>query len=100
MRRCPVCNGATTCPEGQYLEVRPLEAGDVLYLGHGQEIPPGLRVTHRTKRALYALPVQKGPYRLLLVGTAQAGRIRAHYGVRPTWVGMARYAFWVIPAQG
>lgn len=34
---------------------------------------------------------------LHVVGTAQAGRIYAQYGVRGVWVGMTKYAFMVIP---
>jgi hypothetical protein len=26
-----------------------------------------------------------------------AGRIQAHYKVKPTWVGMTRYAFYIVP---
>ncbi len=104
MERCPVCNGATTCPAGRYTEVIPVEDGDITYLPNTQEnkdlawkleAEGTHRWTHTTGKNLYLLPTRKGDYRLLLVGSAQEGRIRRHYGVEGKWVGQCTYAFWV-----
>lgn len=100
MAKCPICGGSTKCPAGRYLEVRELEQGDVLILDKDVPLPPNYIATHRKAKGYYAVPLQKGGYRLLLVGTAQAGRIKAHYGAEGRWVGTTTYAFWVVDREG
>lgn len=101
--RCPICGGASTCPQGQYKEVLEVREEDILRLKPEEKVPAGYRVTHYRKREVYALPLRKTvnnrEYRLQLVGSAQRWRVQAHYGILPTWVGMVTYAFWAIPAH-
>ncbi len=96
--RCKICGGASTCPAGLYKRVREVEEGELRVFPQWQDVPPGWKVTHAKKRGYYALPVQVGEWELVVVGTAQASRVRAHYGISPRWVGQCRYAFYAVPA--
>jgi len=98
MKRCPICGGATTCPAGLYEEVLPARP----YLTTAKEPKEGHRAFPQGlgPRYYYLLPervvVEGKEYELEVVGTAQMGRIKAHYGVEGTWVKMTTYAFYVV----
>jgi hypothetical protein len=96
--RCQICGGASTCPAGLYKRVREVGEGEINIFPRWEDVPRGWKVTHAKKRGYYALPVQVGEWELVVVGTAQASRVRAHYGISPRWVGQCRYAFYAIPA--
>jgi len=99
MKRCPVCGGAFECPANDYLAVRPPRKDvEVIELPKGKDPGDGWVPTHHTKRTTtWVRKVADDGYLLHIVGTAQAGRIRAHYEVQGTWVGMTKYAFMVVP---
>jgi len=96
--RCRICGGASTCPAGLYKRVREVGEGEINIFPRWEDVPRGWKVTHAKKRGYYALPVRAGEWELVVVGTAQASRVRAHYGISPRWVGQCRYAFYAIPA--
>jgi hypothetical protein len=96
--KCKVCGGSFTCPANDYLAVRPPREGEVLQLSKDNNPGDGWVPTHFTKHTTtWVRKVTDDGYFLHIVGTAQAGRIRAHYGVAGTWVGMTKYAFFVMP---
>ena len=93
MARCEVCGGATTCPRGRYLKVRPPMEGEVLWLRPDEDPGPGWVRTHTRKREVcWVREVGFDGLRLQLVGSAQRGRIRAHYGAEGLWVGQCTFA--------
>jgi len=96
--KCKICGGAFTCPAGDYLAVRAPLPGEVLELSKDQDPGEGWAETHTTKHTrIWVKKVADDGYLLHVVGTAQAGRIWAHYGVKGTWVGMTKCAFYIIP---
>jgi hypothetical protein len=96
--KCKVCGGSFTCPANDYLAVRPPREGEVLELAKDKNPGEGWVPTHYTKRTrIWVKKKGDDGFVLHVVGTAQAGRIQAHYGVRGVWVGMTKYAFFVIP---
>ena len=96
--KCKICGGGFKCPANDYLAVRAPLPGEVLELSKDQDPGDGWAETHTTKHTrIWVKKVANDGYLLHVVGTAQAGRIQAHYGVKPTWVGMTKYAFFVIP---
>jgi len=96
--KCQVCGGAFKCPAGDYLAVRAPREGEILELSKDQDPGEGWVPTHFTKHTtIWVKRVGDDRLFLHIVGTAQAGRIRAHYGVAGTWVGMTKYAFFVMP---
>jgi hypothetical protein len=98
MAKCTVCGASFKCPEGVYLSVRPPREGEVIELPKGVEPGNEWAETHVTgKTRVWVKKVADDGYLLHVVGTAQAGRIYAHYGVRGTWVGMTKYAFFIVP---
>jgi hypothetical protein len=98
MAKCGICGGAFTCPKDDYLSVRAPREDEVLVLPKDQYPGDDWAETHITGRTkTWVRKVARDGYLLHIVGTAQAGRIYAHHGVRGTWVGMTRYAFYVIP---
>ena len=96
--RCEICGGASTCPAGLYKRVREVEEGELRVFPRREDVPPGWEVTHAKKRGYYALPARVGEWELVVVGSAQASRVRAHYGISPRWVGQCSYAFYAVPA--
>jgi hypothetical protein len=96
--RCEICGGASTCPAGLYKRVREVEGEELRVFPRREDVPPGWRVTHAKKRGYYALPARVGEWELVVVGSAQASRVRAHYGISPRWVGQCAYAFYAVPA--
>lgn len=95
MGRCETCGGATTCPGGRYtIALRP----DDGYVRNTEKVDglPGWTRTHIDKFGRWFVK-DEGPdgTRLQLVGSAQARRIEAHYGVEPRWVGQCTYAVYV-----
>jgi len=96
--KCKVCGGSFTCPANDYLAVRPPREGEVLELSKDNNPGDEWVPTHFTKHTTtWVRKVTDDGYFLHIVGTAQAGRIYAHYGVRGVWVGMTKYAFMVVP---
>lgn len=99
--KCEICNGASTCPEGLYVEIRPPVKGeDLIEVPLGTlktfETWPGYVPTHTGQGLLTLLRERSDDgLELELVGAQQARRIRAHYLVEPTWVGMTTYAVYV-----
>jgi len=101
MRRCPVCLGVTTCPEGKYLAVRAPREEDILIVKDDSNPGEEWVMTHYTFRySKWVRKVGLDGYFLHIVGSEQARRIRAHYGVEPTWVGRTMYAVYVVPTPG
>lgn len=95
MSKCPICGGANTCPAGKYSSVRAPEPGDIATIEVDAPVPPGWIATHRTRRSRVVVrEVGQDGMELLLVRSAQSARVRAHYGVEPTWVGQCTYAFY------
>jgi len=98
MPKCEICGGAFKCPAGRFLAVRAPREGEVLELSKNVVLGDEWAETHSTKSTrIWVRKVGEDGFLLYVVGTAQAGRIQAHYGVRGAWVGMTRYAFYVIP---
>jgi hypothetical protein len=98
MAKCQLCGGAFKCPAGDYLAVRAPREGEILELPKHRSPGDEWAETHVTgKTRVWVRKVAEDGYLLHIVGTAQAGRIYAHYGVRGVWVGATRYAFYVIP---
>ncbi len=96
--KCQVCGGAFKCPANDYLSVRAPRDGEILVLPKDQNPGDGWAATHTTgKTRTWVKKVGDDGHLLHVVGTAQAGRIRAHYGVAGKWVGMTKYAFMVVP---
>jgi hypothetical protein len=96
--RCEICGGASTCPAGLYKRVREVEDEELRVFPRREDVPPGWEVTHAKKRGYYALPARVGEWELVVVGSAQASRVRAHYGISLRWVGQCAYAFYAVPA--
>ena len=98
MPKCEICGGAFKCPAGRFLAVRAPLPGEVLELPKDQDPGDDWAETHITGRTrTWVKKVGEDGFLLYVVGTAQAGRIQAHYGVRGTWVGMTKYAFYIVP---
>lgn len=95
MARCPVCGGATSCPDGWYEIVKRPTWDDILDISRNQEVPEGYVVVGGNSRRKLAMPVHKDGLELLLTGSMQSERIRAHYGVSGMWVRQVTYAFYV-----
>ena len=97
MERCPICGGATTCPEGRYEAIRPPKPEESRFIPHDEPIPPGWVVTHVRKRGRYIYKRDGDDgYKLEIVGRAQSDRIYAHYSVAAEWCGQCSYALYVI----
>lgn len=87
MKTCPICGGATTCPDGDPITI--VKRSDILQLDTGSPVPAGFQVTHRTKRYVIAIPATA-----TVVGTAMSDRIVAHNpNLHRVWVGQCAYAF-------
>lgn len=87
MKKCPVCGGAETCPDGD--PIRTVKEDDILELRHDAKIPAGYQVMHRTRRCIIAVPEK-----VTIAGTAQSDRILAHNPhLRKAWVGQCAYVF-------
>ena len=84
---CPICGGVDTCPAGDTIVA--IHYRDIHYINPSRPIPQGLRVTHRRRRHVIAVPTGA-----TLAGTAQSARIVAHHPhLRRVWVGQCLYAF-------
>lgn len=94
--RCEICGGVTSCPADDYAAVREPTDHEVQWLRTSDpEALPGWRATHARARGLMFVRERgEDGMRLVLVGSAQAGRVHAHYGIRPRWVGRCSYAFY------
>lgn len=91
---CEVCGGVSKCPRDWYLEVRRMPMEAIQHLPPDGPVPEGWKVTHWKKDYRIACKLEPLPgFELELVGTTQAGRILAHYGVHGMWVGATTYAF-------
>lgn len=99
MGRCPICGGATSCPAGLYEAVERPSWDEILHLPRNAQVPRGYELVNATRRYIQLLPVRKGNLELLLVGSAESERIRAHYGVEGLWVRQVTFAFYVRPRQ-
>jgi hypothetical protein len=98
MGKCQICGGAFKCPAGDYLAIRPPREDEVRVLPKDRDPGDDWAETHITGRTrTWVKKVGEDGFLLHVVGTAQAGRIQAHYGVKPAWVGMTKYAVYVIP---
>lgn len=87
MRKCPICGGAETCPQGDV--IRTVSKADILEIGAKERVPEGYQVTHWTKRSSLAVPIWA-----TIVGTAQSDRVIAHNpNLRKVWIGQCTYAF-------
>lgn len=100
MERCPVCGGAATCPAGRYEVVERPSWDEILHLPRNAQVPEGYTLVNATRRHIQALPTRKGDLELLLAGSAESGRIRAHYGVEGLWVRQCTLAFYVRRRKG
>ena len=70
----------------------------MLWLRPDEDPGPGWVRTHTRKREVcWVREVGFDGLQLKLVGSAQSGRIRAHYGVQGSWVGQCTFAFYVLP---
>jgi hypothetical protein len=100
-KRCQICDGVTTCPEGKYLAVRAPREEEVLMVKDDSDPGEGWVMTHYTFRyAIWVRTVGEDGYFLHLIGSEQRGRVWAHYRVSARWVGRTTYAIYVVPAPG
>lgn len=97
--RCPVCGGATTCPEGKYRNVRAaVEDVDTRTIPRHAPVPEGWGVSHLRKHSKIIVRDRDEEGRELhICGSADCWRIQAHYGIEPLWIGQCKYAFYSDP---
>jgi hypothetical protein len=96
--RCEIC-GSTKCPDGLYSFVRDPKEGEVRYTGPDEDLGADWILASRwtTGRggSIWVRRVGDDGTTVILVRSAQSGRIHAHYGARGTRVGHCLYAFYV-----
>jgi hypothetical protein len=102
MDRCPVCGGAFKCPGGLYDYVRDPMEGEIRYAGPDDDLGPDwvLASSWKIGRGGSIWVRRRGDdgAEPIIMGSADSGRVHAHYGVHGTRVGHCRYAFYVVPA--
>lgn len=88
--RCAVCGGVHTCPAEWHL--LPAGEDDISRIPADGPVPEGWRVTHWKRGYRIAVRTKRPDgAEALIVGTAQAARVKAHFGFDPLWVGQCSY---------
>jgi hypothetical protein len=100
MKRCEICGGGKfTCPAGAFDFVRDPHEDEIRYAGPNDQLGPDwvLASSWGIGRggSIWIRRQGQDGTTPLLVGSAQSGRISAHYGVKGTRVGYCLYAFYV-----
>ncbi|MEM4701610.1 MAG: hypothetical protein QXZ51_05660 [Candidatus Bathyarchaeia archaeon] len=91
---CAICSGVSKCPgEIEVIQAKVLWAENPAPYTPAEK--PGATPEHIKKRRTLFLVNPPAGYRVLKVGSKQAGRILAHTGITPMWVSQCTYAFYI-----